>query len=73
MLKNISNLGKTLNKAEQKETLGGRLPVGEENWPGTNGGCNPQAQCLNHWGRCTSRMSCNCVDASLNHACCEGH
>ncbi len=27
MLKNISNLGKTLNKAEQKNIIGGRLTI----------------------------------------------
>lgn len=49
MLKNISNLGKTLNKADQKLITGGQLPggIGEDCLPT----CGFQ-QCLNNHGRC---------------------
>jgi hypothetical protein len=65
MLKNISNLGKVLTKTEQKEVNGGRLDIGQED------GCHWSAQCLNQWGRCTSTMSCNCIDTSENHYSCN--
>ena len=64
MLKNISNLGKILNKAEQIEIFGGRLNISQDD------GCHWSAQCLNQWGRCASVMSCGCVNASENHYSC---
>ncbi len=68
MLKNISNLGRSINKTEQQAIHGGKLPIGDD-----DNGCYPGVQCINQWGRCTHIMSCNCVDASQNHHCCEGH
>ena len=64
MLKNIPNLGNTLNKAEQKEISGGQLVI---RFPDDNGRCNPQIQCLYKFDQCTSILSCNCEDPSLNH------
>ncbi len=45
MLKNISNLGKTLNKAEQKEISGGKLFAGNcsQDWE-----CGICGECLNN-------------------------
>lgn len=42
IMKNLLNLGKVLNKAEQKEVFGGRRPVGISDGQCINGGsCNP--------------------------------
>ena len=65
MLKNISNLGKTLNKVEQKSISGGRFNISQDD------GCHWAAQCLNQWGRCASVMGCGCANSSENHSSCE--
>lgn len=69
MLENISKLGRSIDKAEQKFIRGGKLPI--EDPFGEDNNCYPGVQCLNQWGRCTHIMNCNCVDESLNHYSCK--
>ena len=62
MLKNISNLGKTLNKEEQKEINGGRLQslsIAADGFPcscnGTSlGNKNTVAECVAACNACTT-------------------
>lgn len=70
-MKNLKNLGQALSKAEQQSINGGRLVFGPDNWPGSNGGCNPQSQCLSNSGRCTHTMTCMCADETMNHFSCD--
>ena len=68
IMKNLLNLGKALNKTEQKEVFGGRRPVGI-----SDGDCNQQQQSqipCNPWGNsseceldavCGSNSRCVCV------------
>lgn len=65
MKKSILSLGNILNKERQKKINGGRLEIGQDD------GCHWASQCLNQWGRCTTTMSCNCVNPSENHFSCN--
>ncbi len=54
MLKNISNLGKTLSKKEQTSIDGGCVPPGSDSVNGGNGSSCPSGYCRNYSGGCTN-------------------
>ncbi|TYQ00335.1 hypothetical protein C7447_101947 [Tenacibaculum adriaticum] len=53
MKKSILDLGKTLNKAEQKEIFGGKLDNFLDQYEGCGFGT-----CMNNFGRCSASACC---------------
>lgn len=66
MLKNISNLGKTLNKAEQKTINGGKLPAPHDPQCSTKEDCGSD---VNYTDPVSGLVTCYNVTCGVDQQC----